>query len=146
MSNLTRRTERNLIGVNVTLARVIVQAIEHFERQYPGKRVVVTEGRRTQARQEELMKAGKSKTLDSKHLTGHAVDVAVLQNGVATWNSRVYTDFANSVAHVAMRHGVNIRWGGSWKWIAGPKSTMETNRFAPARFFDGPHFELERVT
>jgi peptidoglycan L-alanyl-D-glutamate endopeptidase CwlK len=38
----------------------------------------ITEGLRTKERQKELFSAGKSQTMNSRHLTGKAVDIAVI--------------------------------------------------------------------
>lgn len=45
----------------------------------------VSEGLRSMARQREMVRAGSSQTLRSRHLTGHAVDVVAMPAGVVSW-------------------------------------------------------------
>jgi peptidoglycan L-alanyl-D-glutamate endopeptidase CwlK len=94
---------------------------------------VVTEGRRAQERQLQLFLAGKSKTMRSRHLTGHAVDLAVWHDRDAdkvvdadelSWKFPEYQDLADLVKQAADELGIPIEWGGDWK------------------FKDGPHFQL----
>lgn len=86
----------------------------------------VTEGLRTKDRQAELVLAGKSQTMTSKHLIGHAVDLAVCnQQGIITWDFELYRRLADVMYDVAHKHGVRIKWGGEWTTLR-----------------DGPHFEL----
>ena len=68
---LGQRSLQNLSGVNPDLQDVIQRAIEITERDF-----TVIEGVRNIDRQRELVKTGKSTTMNSRHLTGHAVDIA----------------------------------------------------------------------
>lgn len=86
---------------------------------------VVTCGLRTIEEQRAAVARGASQTMKSKHLTGHAVDLAVLLNGRVSWDFNEYIKLAKVVKAVAARHGVPIVWGGDW-------TTLK----------DGPHFEL----
>lgn len=119
---LDARSERNLVGVHPDLVKVMREAI----RRHPVK-ATITEGIRTLQRQKQLVAAGASKTLKSRHLTGHAVDVVFLIGGKARWDWPLYKDFANTVKEVASEYKISIVWGGDWK-----------------SFVDGPHFELNR--
>jgi peptidoglycan L-alanyl-D-glutamate endopeptidase CwlK len=116
---LNPRSERNLQGVHKDLVRVVRLA---------GKRAdfIVTEGLRTVARQKQLVAAGASQTMNSRHLTGHAVDVAALVDGKVRWDWTLYARIADEMKAAAKELGVPIIWGGDWK------------------FRDGPHFELDR--
>lgn len=89
----------------------------------------ITEGLRSATRQAELVKAGKSQTNNSRHLTGHAVDVVVYINGKVDWTLANYKKVNEAVQLAANFAGVSITWGGSWKSLV-----------------DGPHFELDRKT
>lgn len=89
----------------------------------------ITEGLRTTARQLELFEQNKSKTLASRHITGHAIDVAAFTNGKLTWNWAEYEVIAAAFKHAANELGVKIDWGGDWK-----------------SFRDGPHFQLSYST
>lgn len=89
---------------------------------------VVTCGLRTHAEQVEMVRRGVSQTLESKHLTGDAVDLAVCNNsGKVTWEFPRYVELATIVKAVAKKHGVAIVWGGDWRTLR-----------------DGPHFELAK--
>ena len=132
----TRDLER-LKGVDTLLAAVTLRVIELHPVECR-----VSEGLRTKERQRELVAAGKSRTLDSKHLTGHAVDLVVMPGGKPDWSPRAYTELARTFAQVAMEFGLPVRWGGSWRWISGPN--CHDYPFLAAKFFDGPHFEIER--
>jgi len=114
------RSERNLIGVHPDLVKVIRRAAK-------AGGFVVTEGLRTKARQAQLVKAGASRTMNSRHITGHAIDVAALVNGEVRWDWPLYAAIAKIVKAAAKDLGVPIIWGGDWK-----------------SFRDGPHFELDR--
>lgn len=65
--------------------------------------------------------------MNSRHLTGHAVDFAVIADGVAVWDievfERVWLGCWRPAAH---RHGVAVNWGGYWKRRDGPH--IELNR------------------
>lgn len=83
----------------------------------------VLEGRRTMERQHELYEDGKTKTLNSKHLTGDAVDVVPYP---VDWEDiQRQKDFALLVLDTAMKMGIKVRWGGMFKG-----------------FYDSPHWEL----
>ena len=117
---LTPRDMQRLSGVHPDLVRVIsrARASENF---------IVTEGLRSTERQRQLVAAGASQTMASRHLTGHAVDLAALVGGVVRWDWPLYDRLAQAVKKAAAEEEVAIVWGGDW-----PK------------FRDGPHFELDR--
>lgn len=109
-------------GVHGDLVRVIRLAAELAPASFE-----VIEGLRTAARQAELVKAGASWTFNSRHLTGHAVDLAALVSGTIRWDWPLYHRLAKEVKAAARDLGVPIEWGGDWK----------TKK-------DGPHFQLPR--
>jgi peptidoglycan L-alanyl-D-glutamate endopeptidase CwlK len=119
---LSSRSEHALQGVNPDLVRVVRRAITLTNVDF-----VVTEGLRTPERQAELVKAGASKTLNSRHITGHAVDLAPIIAGQVRWDWPPFHELARAMKQAAAAEGVAIVWGGSW-----------------TRFRDGPHFELDR--
>ena len=120
--NLTERDLKRLQGVHPALVRVIKTAAERSPVQF-----TVLEGLRTAARQKELFAKGATKTMNSRHLTGHAVDVVALVNGKASWSMHDYAKIAQAFKRAAYELGVPIVWGGDW-----------------SSFKDGPHFELDR--
>ena len=117
---LSERSLRKLEGVHPDLVKVVKRAIEITEIDF-----AVTEGLRTKQRQEELVKAGASKTMKSRHLTGHAVDLAAVIGSEIRWDWPLYQKIANAVKKAAYELDVPIEWGGEWK-----------------TFRDGPHFQL----
>ena len=122
---LNDRSMLKLAGVHPDLVMVIVRAAETTSQPF-----IVTDGLRTKERQIELVREGKSRTLNSRHLHGLAVDVAVLlPSGGVTWAFNEYRFLAMTVKAAAVELGIPIAWGGE--------------AFGPG-FRDGPHFELER--
>jgi peptidoglycan L-alanyl-D-glutamate endopeptidase CwlK len=97
----------------------------------------VFEGLRTLERQKKLFATGKSKTLNSNHLTGRAVDLVPLN----AKNEPVWSiEGCNRIAAVVFKHaeqlGIKIRWGGDWD---------QDKEWRDERFYDGPHFELSKA-
>ncbi len=109
-----------LVGVKPELVMVVIEAGNHMDFQ-------VQQGLRTLAQQREYVAAGKSQTMNSRHLTGDAVDLTVLHGGVPVWDWSLYEQLAGIVKSIARKQGVAITWGGDWKTLK-----------------DGPHFELTR--
>ncbi|WP_427792273.1 M15 family metallopeptidase [Brevundimonas diminuta] len=119
---LSARSRERLKGVHPDLVRVVERAI-----QLTGVDFMITEGLRTPARQAELKRAGASQTLNSRHLTGHAVDVAAWVDGDVRWDWPLYPRIASAFKQAARELNTPIIWGGDWP-----------------RLRDGPHFELDR--
>lgn len=122
MFYLSRRSKARLSGVHSDLASVVMRAIEITEVDFG-----VSEGLRTPERQAELYAAKKTTTLNSRHITGHAVDLYAYVNGAVSWDMSAYRLLASAMKRAASELGVKIKWGGDWK-----------------SFKDGPHFELDR--
>lgn len=118
MTELTQRDRQRLAGVHPDLVRIVELARTYAD-------FVVTEGLRTTERQRQLVAAGASKTMNSRHLTGHAVDLAALVGKEVRWDWPLYDALSKAVKRAAAECSVPITWGGDW-----PK------------FRDGPHFEL----
>ena len=119
---LSRRSRDRLIGVHPALIAVVERAIARTPVDF-----MITEGLRTPARQAALVKAGASRTLNSRHLTGHAVDVAALVEGQVRWDWPLYPRLAEAFKAAALELKTPLVWGGDW-----------------TRLRDGPHFELDR--
>lgn len=123
---------KRLEGVHPDLIRVVVRAIQLTPIDF-----TVIEGVRSWERQRELYAQGKSKTLNSKHLTGHAVDLAPWVRGAIPWDDwSAFDQVAKAMLQAAEQLGVAIRWGGDWN---------QNGRSDDETFLDGPHFELVRV-
>ena len=73
-----------------------------------------------------------SKTMNSRHLTGHAVDIYPIdENGnvVRNLEGGYFHKMAKAVKQAAKELNIPIEWGGDWKTI-----------------LDGPHFQLPWCT
>jgi peptidoglycan LD-endopeptidase CwlK len=145
---LSQRSLDKLDGVNPKLVAVVQKAILLTKIDFG-----VTYGLRTVEEQEKLVAAGRSQTMKSKHITGHAVDLMAYVDGKGCWELNVYDDLADAMAQAARDEGVAIRWGAAWHIndIRMYKGTMEQamldyidlRRSEGKRpFIDGPHFEL----
>lgn len=138
---LGERSLKNLQGVHPDLVKVVKRAIKISPVDFS-----VIEGVRTKERQRELVKKGASKTMNSRHLTGHAVDIVLIVGGKISWNFDDYYPLAKAMAQSATELGVKVRWGGAWTVITGksgtPQEWVKAYRTGGGRFLDGVHFEL----
>jgi peptidoglycan L-alanyl-D-glutamate endopeptidase CwlK len=117
---MTPRDKARLAGVHPDL----VALVEAARQQVP---FIVVEGMRTRERQAALVKSGASRTMDSRHLTGHAVDLAPTVDSEVRWDWPLFYPMAKAMKDAAKARGIALVWGGDWP-----------------RFRDGPHFELNR--
>jgi len=109
----------------------------------------ILEGLRTPERQRHLFQTGKSRTLQSKHLTGHAVDLGAIVGGSVVWEVSPYVDLAKLIQRHSRALGIRVKWGGIWDRFLNDMSddlNTELLNYRKRRnfkaFFDGPHFEL----
>ena len=117
---LGQRSLARLEGVHPDLVRVVKKAAAMSDLDF-----TVLEGLRTVERQTQLKKQGATKTMNSRHLTGHAVDLAPMIGGQISWDWPLYRRLAKIVKAAAAAENVPLQWGGDWK-----------------TFKDGPHWEL----
>ncbi len=125
---LGTRSLQNLSGVHPDLVDVVKRAIEITEQDFS-----VIEGIRNIERQRQLVKAGKSTTMNSRHLTGHAADVMPYplnadhdgdgRPNIEDWDA--YYPVADAMKQAAEELSISLEWGGDWK-----------------SFPDGPHYQL----
>lgn len=115
MHRFSRRSLDNLAGVHADLVVVIATAIVTSPIDF-----VVIEGLRTEARQRQLLASGASQTMNSRHLSGHAVDLAAYVDGGIRWDWGLYDRIAQHVKDAARHHGISIEWGGDWQFRDGP--------------------------
>ena len=145
---LSQRSLERLDSVDPDLIKVVKYAIGVTKVDFG-----VIEGVRTLEKQKELVAAGASKTMNSKHLKGLAVDLMAYVGGRGCWELKVYDDIADAMKQGAIEYGVPIVWGASWhiRNIADWEGTMEEamNDYIDTRrkegkrpFIDGPHFEI----
>lgn len=117
------RSLKNMVGIHPDLRRVLDRALQDSPLDFS-----VIEGLRTLERQKQLFASGASQTLNSRHLTGHAVDLLPIgPNGKGAFDWPLYDQLGPAVKAAAEAEDVDIIWGGDWK-----------------KFKDGPHFELNR--
>ena len=114
------RSLERLKGVHPDLVAVVQRAIALTQIDF-----TVTEGLRSRERQAQLVKAGASQTMKSRHITGHAVDLAALVGGEVRWDWPLYAKLATAMKAAALQINVPLEWGGDWKSLR-----------------DGPHFQL----
>lgn len=120
MFRLSERSLSRLEGVHPDLVRVIKRAIQITECDF-----AVLEGLRSRERQKELVAQGSSKTMNSRHLTGHAADLGAWVDGTISWDWTHYYKIAEAMKQAADELDIFIEWGGDWK-----------------SFKDGPHWQL----
>ncbi len=116
---LGTRSLQNLSGVHPDMVAVVKRAIEISEQDFS-----VIEGIRNINRQRELVKSGASTTMNSRHLTGHAVDIAPYP---ISWEWEYFYPIADAMKQAAEELDIDLEWGGDWK-----------------SFPDGPHYQLSR--
>ena len=119
---LGKRSRSRLVGVHTDLVLVIGRGIHLTRVDF-----AVIEGVRTEERQRQLYDAGASRTLNSRHLTGHAVDIAPYVNGEIRWDWPLFHQIAVAIKQAAKDLRIPIEWGGDWR-----------------TFKDGPHWQLPR--
>ena len=151
MYRLSAKSIENLNGVDSRLVAVVNRAIRTTAVDF-----MVFEGVRTKARQRRLLAKGRSWTMDSRHLTGHAVDLVAWVNGKLdfdTWEH--YYAIADAVKQAAKEQDLLLVWGGCWDTVlttskldAEELSRGYVNRRVAKDLraaIDGPHFEISRL-
>lgn len=122
MSNfyLSEKSKEKLHGVHRDLVAVVEKAITLSDVDFS-----VVEGMRTEERQRVLFEKGASSTMKSRHLTGHAVDLAAWVDGKTDYSWPLYRKIAKAMKLAANILYIQLEWGGDWR-----------------TFKDGPHFQL----
>jgi len=117
----SERSKQRMNGIHPDLQAVMALALERSPIDF-----TILEGLRSLERQKQLVAKGASKTMNSRHLSGHAVDIAPLDDsGDVSWDWPLYHVLAPVVKQAAKDLGVDIEWGGDWR-----------------TFKDGPHWQL----
>jgi peptidoglycan L-alanyl-D-glutamate endopeptidase CwlK len=131
MPKLGKRSLSRLNGVDPRLSSLCHAVVKDFD-------ITVLEGLRTLDTQKKYYEDGKTKTLNSKHLKGMAVDIAPYP---VDWeNDARFYYLAGMMKAYAYAMGFKIRWGGDWD---------SDNRFGSRgkykgkeKFKDLVHFEI----
>lgn len=122
MFRFSQRSENNLKGVHPDLVKLVRATLAESPVDFG-----ITEGLRTAERQRQLLAEKKTQTMNSRHLTGHAIDFVVYLGKNITWDFSYYKKVADVFKAQAKKLGIDIVWGGSWTSLK-----------------DGPHIELDR--
>jgi peptidoglycan LD-endopeptidase CwlK len=140
---------KELKGVHPDLVAVTKRAIQLSAQDF-----TVHDGIRTVAEQQRLVASGASTTMDSRHLTGHAVDLVPYVNGKLRWEWPLIYVIADAVRVAARELGIPIRWGGAWDvdfTASSPSPEDLVDDYVRRRrrqglraFIDGPHYELPK--
>lgn len=147
---LGNKSRRRLYNVHTDLVSVVERAISLTKQDFS-----VIEGLRSVERQRTLFNKGATKTMNSRHLTGHAVDLMpypfkgdIDKDGIVNfedWDQ--YYPVADAMISAAKELDIPLRWGGNWRvkdlreWYDGAEQLAKEY---PGDFPDGPHFELPR--
>lgn len=116
----SQRSEDRLKGVHPDLVKVVRRALQLSHVDFG-----ITEGLRTPERQKQLVAEGKSQTLKSRHITGHAVDVYAYPTPAGSWDMTYYRQIADAFKAASIELKIPVEWGGDWKSLK-----------------DGPHMQL----
>lgn len=148
---LSQKSINTLKGVNELLVKIVHDAIKISTVDFS-----VFCGLRTVSEQIEIVKRGKSRTMQSKHITGHAVDLLAYVNGKDNWGNKTdikhYYDIADAMRDSAIKNGVLLTWGAVWdKSLNDIMNTeIEPTRYTERRkaqgkkaFIDAYHFEIK---
>jgi len=116
----SQRSLDRLLGVHPALVAIATRALTLSSVDFG-----ISEGLRTPERQAQLVKAGASHTLHSRHLTGHAIDLVAFVGGEVRWDWPLYGPLSKAMKQAAKDLDTPLQWGGDW-----------------LSFSDGPHFQL----
>ncbi len=146
---LTPKSIQELKGVHQDLVAVVRRTIELSAQNF-----AVHDGLRTLEEQKDLLASGASQTLDSRHLTGHAVDLVPLINSKLKWAWPPIYKIADAARAAGKELNIPLRWGGAWNVTLtatdDPPEDLLAAYVAKAKkagkkpFLDGVHFELPK--
>ncbi len=111
---LGNRSLNNLKGVKTDLRQVVERAIEISKQDF-----TVIEGVRTKGRQRQLVAQGFSKTMNSRHITGHAVDIVPypIPSDWSKYKDSQWKEISKAMLKAAKEQGVDLEWGfAKWGW------------------------------
>lgn len=121
------RDNARLQGVNKDLVKLLGE-VKKRNPLPKGYSIRINEGKRSLAKQRQYVASGASQTMNSKHLSGNAVDIAIFDDkGNYSKDFEDYRSVANIAKEIATRDKLNFTWGGDWKSLR-----------------DGPHFQINQ--
>ena len=132
MYNLSARSLNTMVGVNPDLVKVIKEAIVNSPFDF-----MITQGLRSAKYQNTLYQQGRTQRglkvtnadgyiKKSNHQMkvdglGYAIDFAVLDKAKIDWDTESkYEAVARHILEVGHKLGINLEWGGSWKFKDNP--------------------------
>ena len=125
MTKLNATSISRLRGVDANLISLAKKAREISPIPFE-----ITEGLRTKERQRYLVKTGKSRTMNSYHLRGKAMDFVAMPGGKVSWDLKDYKTIVEKAfkpAAKALGLTDKITYGVYWKSIVdGPHVQIET--------------------
>ena len=110
---LPKSSEAKLAGVNKRLADFIRQLSFRCHAEF-----IVTEGVRSRTRQMQLYKERKTRTMNSKHIIGRAVDIAPIIFGEVSWDWKHFTPIIECAKALSVETGLPLTFGYDWGWDA----------------------------
>ncbi len=112
MYKLSKRSQKELIGVEPALAFLVTETILITKQDF-----MVLDGVRSMEEQRKLVDRGVSKTFNSYHLNGLAVDLVAYVDGKLTWDEKYYPAINKAMQKVADKHDIKVDWGFAlWGW------------------------------
>ena len=103
----------NLKGIHPDLRKVCDRALYLSSRDFR-----ILDGLRTKAEQTTNVKKGVSQTMNSRHLTGHAIDFGVLKNGGVDWaDIPGFVMIGMAFKQAAKELNIPIVYGGDWRTL-----------------------------
>lgn len=149
---LGKTSEANLLGVQPKLICAVRYAIKRTTQDFG-----VHEGLRSLERQKKLVASGASRTLDSYHLDGFAVDLVPYIDGRLQWQPGPCLVVAKWMLHASHDLAVRLVWGAVWDRELGSLNPDDLDgavdqyvlRYKAAHpgkkpLIDMPHFQLVR--
>lgn len=139
MSNyrFSRRSLDNLRGVHAELVVLATYTLTISPLDF-----VVTEGLRSKAKQKRMVDSGASTTMNSRHLTGHAIDIAVLVDGEVRWDWPLYARINEAFAKASSHLGIPYTWGGTWEDLRdGPHYQLTWDNYPKVNYEDKAQYE-----
>ena len=126
MSSFSKSSQVKLNTCHPDLISLFNEVVKEFD-------CTIIEGNRSEERQKQLFKDGKSKTLDSKHLSSPSIAIDVAPYPIDWEDTKRFYMFVGVVRGIASQIGIKIRCGADWD---GDMQVKDQN------FHDLPHFEL----
>ena len=109
---LGKRSLSELACVHPLLGFAVIKAIEITRQDF-----MVFDGVRTTKEQEKLVLRGVSKTNNSYHLYGLAVDLVAYVDGKPSWDKEHYQAIVEAMKHIIEKYELPIEWGyDKWGW------------------------------